>query len=46
MKVRIGVGLGADSAPTAFGAHIDRLEAAGIDSAWFSEIVFSAQVEP
>ena len=46
MKVRIGVGLGADSAPAAFGAHIDRLEAAGIDSAWFSEIVFSAQVEP
>lgn len=46
MKVRIGVGLGAESAPPAFGEHIDQLEAAGIDSAWFSEIVFSAQVEP
>ncbi|HEX4224909.1 MAG TPA: TIGR03854 family LLM class F420-dependent oxidoreductase, partial [Pseudonocardiaceae bacterium] len=46
MKVRIGVGLGAESAPATFGGIIDRLEAAGIDSAWFSEIVFSAQVEP
>jgi probable F420-dependent oxidoreductase len=46
MKVRIGVGLGAESAPATFGEIIDRLEAAGIDSAWFSEIVFSEQVEP
>ncbi|HEY4020844.1 MAG TPA: TIGR03854 family LLM class F420-dependent oxidoreductase [Pseudonocardiaceae bacterium] len=46
MKVRIGVGLGAESAPATFGEIIDRLEAAGIDSVWFSEIVFSAQVEP
>jgi probable F420-dependent oxidoreductase len=46
VKVRIGVGLGAESAPATFGEIIDRLEAAGIDSVWFSEIVFSAQVEP
>lgn len=46
MKVRIGVGLGAESAPATFGEHIDALEAAGVDSAWFSEIVFSDQVDP
>ncbi len=46
MKVRIGVGLGAEGVPSAFGEIIDRLEAAGIDSAWFSEIVFSDQVDP
>jgi probable F420-dependent oxidoreductase len=46
MKVRIGVGLGGDSDPADFGDTVDQLEAAGIDSLWLSEIVFSRQVEP
>ncbi|HEX3650108.1 MAG TPA: TIGR03854 family LLM class F420-dependent oxidoreductase [Pseudonocardiaceae bacterium] len=46
MKVRIGVGLGQDSDPAGFGAIVDRLEAAGIDSLWLSELVYSHQVEP
>ncbi|HEX5404469.1 MAG TPA: TIGR03854 family LLM class F420-dependent oxidoreductase [Pseudonocardiaceae bacterium] len=46
MKVRIGVGLGGGSEPATFGAMVDQLEAAGVDSLWLSEIVFSSQVEP
>ncbi len=46
MKVRIGVGLGPDSDPAGFGETVDQLEAAGIDSLWLSELVFSRQVEP
>jgi probable F420-dependent oxidoreductase len=46
MKVRIGVGLGAEGVPGAFGELIEGLEAAGIDSAWFSELVFGTQIEP
>jgi probable F420-dependent oxidoreductase len=46
MKVRIGVGLGAEGDPATFGDIVDQLETAGIDSLWLSEIVFSRQVEP
>jgi probable F420-dependent oxidoreductase len=46
MKVRIGVGLGREGDPSAFGGIVDQLEAAGVDSLWLSEIVFSPQVEP
>jgi probable F420-dependent oxidoreductase len=46
MKVRIGVGLGAEGDPSAFGEIVDLLEATGVDSLWLSEIVFSRQVEP
>jgi probable F420-dependent oxidoreductase len=46
VKVRIGVGLGQDSDPAGFAATVDRLEAAGIDSLWLSELVYSRQVEP
>lgn len=46
MKVRIGVGLGADSDPAEFGETVDQLEAEGIDSLWLSEVVFSRQIEP
>jgi probable F420-dependent oxidoreductase len=46
MKVRIGLGLGADSDPATFADTVDQLEAAGVDSLWLSEIVFSGQVEP
>lgn len=44
--MRIGVGLGQGSDPAEFGATVDELERAGIDSLWLSEIVFSPQVEP
>ena len=46
MKVRIGVALGSNSDPADFGATVDLLEAAGIDSLWLSELVFSRQVDP
>jgi probable F420-dependent oxidoreductase len=46
MKVRIGVGLGPDSDPAGFGETVDQVEAAGIDSLWLSELVFTRQVEP
>ncbi|MCI2418205.1 TIGR03854 family LLM class F420-dependent oxidoreductase [Saccharopolyspora sp. K220] len=47
MKIRIGVGLGAQhGTPDAFGDAVDQLEAAGVDSLWLSEFVYSAQVDP
>jgi probable F420-dependent oxidoreductase len=46
MKVRIGVGLGAAVGPADFGAAIDDLEKAGVDSLWLSEVVTSVQVDP
>ncbi|HXM54108.1 MAG TPA: TIGR03854 family LLM class F420-dependent oxidoreductase [Candidatus Dormibacteraeota bacterium] len=46
MKVRFGVGLGRGSEPGDLARIVDRLEAAGVDSLWFSELVYSTQVEP
>ena len=48
MKVRIGVSLGAGGtdAPQDFAEAVDRLEAAGVDSLWLSELVYSPLVEP
>lgn len=46
LKVRIGVSLGADTAPGAFAAAVDLLEAAGVDSLWLPEHLFGAAVEP
>lgn len=48
MKVRFGVGLGAESqAGLSRLAHvIDRLEAADIDSLWFSELVYTDAIDP
>ncbi|WP_116102164.1 TIGR03854 family LLM class F420-dependent oxidoreductase [Amycolatopsis thermalba] len=46
MKIRIGVGLGADMPPARLPAVVDRLEAAGVDSVWFSEQVYSDAVDP
>ena len=39
MKVRIGVSLGAAGVPSQFGAAVDALEAAGVDSLWLPEMV-------
>ncbi len=46
MKIRFGVGLGADTAPGRLAPIIDHLEASGVDSLWFSELVYSPAVDP
>jgi probable F420-dependent oxidoreductase len=46
MKIRFGVGLGADTAPEALPDLVDRLEELGIDSLWFSELVYAKAVDP
>jgi probable F420-dependent oxidoreductase len=46
MKVRIGVALGAESAPGEFAGAVDLLEAAGIDSLWLPERVYGTAIEP
>ncbi|OBH83819.1 LLM class F420-dependent oxidoreductase [Mycobacterium scrofulaceum] len=46
MKIRFGVGLGADTAPDRLAPIVDRLESNGVDSLWFSELVYSPAVDP
>ncbi|OBB96352.1 TIGR03854 family LLM class F420-dependent oxidoreductase [Mycobacterium sp. 852002-40037_SCH5390672] len=46
MKIRFGVGLGADTAPEQLAGIVDHLEANGVDSLWFSELVYSPAVDP
>jgi probable F420-dependent oxidoreductase len=47
MKVRIGISLGPSAAvPAAFGAAVDEIEQAGVDSLWLSEMVYGSLVEP
>src|ERR1700683_3165445 len=46
MKVRIGIWLCPAASPAGFAGAVDRIEAAGIDSLWLSEMVFGSQVEP
>lgn len=46
VKIRFGVGLGADTAPDQLGPIVDHLEANGVDSLWFSELVYSPAVDP
>ena len=46
MKIRFGVGLGAGTEPDELPELIDRLEASGVDSVWFSELVYSRAVDP
>jgi probable F420-dependent oxidoreductase len=46
VKVRFGVSLGIDTAVDRLPAVIDRLEADGVDSLWFSELVYSPAVDP
>jgi probable F420-dependent oxidoreductase len=46
MKVRIGISLGAAGESAGFAAAVDLLEAAGVDSLWLPEHVYSAAVEP
>jgi probable F420-dependent oxidoreductase len=46
VKIRFGVGLGADTGPDELANVVDRLEASGVDSLWFSELVYSRAVDP
>lgn len=46
MKIRFGVGLGADPGPEHLVEIVDQLEAADVDSLWFSELVYSPLVDP
>jgi alkanesulfonate monooxygenase SsuD/methylene tetrahydromethanopterin reductase-like flavin-dependent oxidoreductase (luciferase family) len=46
MKVRIGVALGQAWVPSQFGAAVDVLEHAGIDSLWLPEMVYGSLVDP
>ncbi|WP_310784838.1 TIGR03854 family LLM class F420-dependent oxidoreductase [Mycobacterium sp. Z3061] len=46
MKIRFGVGLGSDTPPDHLPAIIDQLESSGVDSLWFSELVYSPAVDP
>jgi probable F420-dependent oxidoreductase len=46
VKVRFGVGLGADPGPEQLAEIVDHLEAVDIDSLWFSELVYSPLVDP
>lgn len=46
MKIRIGIGLGAETSPSRLPAIVDAAEAAGVDSLWLSEHVYSPAVDP
>lgn len=46
VSVRIGIALGPRAQPDGFADAVDRLEAAGVDSLWLSELVFGPHVEP
>ncbi|TGD88626.1 TIGR03854 family LLM class F420-dependent oxidoreductase [Mycolicibacterium sp. CH28] len=46
MKIRFGVSLGTGTAVTELPRIIDRLESAGVDSLWFSELVYTPAVDP
>jgi probable F420-dependent oxidoreductase len=46
VKIRFGIGLGADTAPDQLAGIVDHLEASGVDSLWFSELVYSPAVDP
>ena len=46
MKIRFGIGLGADTGPEQLASIVDHLEGTGVDSLWFSELVYSKAVDP
>src|ERR1700749_4512273 len=46
VKIRFGIGLGADSAPDQLAGIVDHLESNGVDSLWFSELVYAPTVDP
>ncbi|QWF77384.1 TIGR03854 family LLM class F420-dependent oxidoreductase [Amycolatopsis sp. CA-230715] len=46
LKIRLGAGTPTGAAIADFGAHVDLLERAGIDSLWLPEAVYSPRVDP
>src|ERR1700735_1387037 len=46
MKVRFGISLGANTPHDQLASTIDHLETSGVDSLWFSELVYSPAVDP
>lgn len=46
MKVRFGVGLGLNTPVDQLPPIVDHLESSGVDSLWFSELVYSPAVDP
>jgi probable F420-dependent oxidoreductase len=46
VKIRFGVGLGAGTAAGQLAGIVDHLESSGVDSLWFSELVYSPAVDP
>lgn len=46
MKIRFGVGIGGETPARDLATLVDRLEAAGIDSLWFSELVYTEAIDP
>jgi probable F420-dependent oxidoreductase len=46
VKVRFGISLGANTPNDQLGPIVDHLESSGVDSLWFSELVYSPAVDP
>src|SRR5271163_4102471 len=46
MKVRFGIGLGLNTPADQLAPIVDHLETSGVDSLWFSELVYSPAVDP
>src|ERR1700744_6367868 len=46
MKVRFGIGLGLNTPAGQLAPIVDHLETSGVDSLWFSELVYSPAVDP
>jgi len=46
VKIRFGVSIGADVGPDGVPEIVDHLESEGIDSLWFSELVYSQAIDP
>jgi probable F420-dependent oxidoreductase len=46
VKIRFGVGLGANTDPAQLADIVDHLESSGVDSLWLSELVYSPAVDP
>ncbi|MER6797167.1 LLM class flavin-dependent oxidoreductase, partial [Amycolatopsis mediterranei] len=46
LKIRLGVAPAAGTGPAEFAGLAERLEDAGVDSLWLSELVYSPEVDP
>ena len=46
MKIRFGISLGANTPHDQLAGTVDHLESSGVDSLWFSELVYSPAVDP